>query len=156
MAVTSFNGFLRRRFLTLLARRRPAVLTLAGGGHGSPARSALRALKDQDETVPSGSPSWSAAAVGPSFLANEMAFFFSSTVRIDITDLLRNGAHRTAVHGGAVERNGFTLNGGAGLKISISDRIYLKVAGLARWFERREADDIDGEITLAAGFQLGG
>lgn len=58
--------------------------------------------------------------------------------------------------GGAVERNGLTLNGGAGLKISLSDRIYLKVAGLARWFERREADEIDGEMTLAAGFQLGG
>ena len=58
--------------------------------------------------------------------------------------------------GGAVERSGFTLNGGAGLKISISDRIYRKLAGLARWFERREADDIDGEITLAAGFRLGG
>ena len=24
------------------------------------------------------------------------------------------------------------------------------------WFESREADDIDGEVTLAAGFQLGG
>jgi hypothetical protein len=58
--------------------------------------------------------------------------------------------------GGTVEQNGFTVNGGAGLKISINDRIYLKVAGLARWFERREADDIDGEISLAAGFQLGG
>jgi hypothetical protein len=58
--------------------------------------------------------------------------------------------------GGAVEESGFTFNGGAGLKIALSERIYLKLAGLARWFESREMDDIDTELSLAAGFQLGG
>ena len=49
----------------------------------------------------------------------------------------------------------FTVHAGGGVKIDISDLVYIRPGARFRWFEEREDDEIDQEITLAVGFQWG-
>ncbi len=48
-----------------------------------------------------------------------------------------------------------TLNAGLGPVFKINDRIFLRLLTRFRWFENREDDEIDQEITLGFGFAFG-
>jgi hypothetical protein len=49
-----------------------------------------------------------------------------------------------------------TLHGGVGSKLFVKENIYLRLAGLARWYDARDGDDVDWEATLGIGYKFGG
>jgi len=49
----------------------------------------------------------------------------------------------------------FTLHAGVGLRIHLSDRVYLRPDVRARWFEKAD-NSVDYEASLGLGFRLGG
>ncbi len=48
-----------------------------------------------------------------------------------------------------------TLHAGIGVNITLSDRLGLQAGYRFRWFDKRNTDEIDGEITVGLGFRLG-
>jgi hypothetical protein len=49
----------------------------------------------------------------------------------------------------------FTLNAGIGPVFRINDRWFLRLLNRYRWFEKREDDEVDQEITLGVGYVFG-
>jgi len=52
--------------------------------------------------------------------------------------------------------NSFTLNAGMGPVIRITDRTFVRLLNRFRWYEKREEDNVDRELTLGFGFLFGG
>src|SRR5262245_50067616 len=50
----------------------------------------------------------------------------------------------------------FTINAGLGARIMLGKTVFLMPAAKWRWFEQREDEPIDSELTLGVGFILGG
>ena len=55
-----------------------------------------------------------------------------------------------------LEDDSFMLHMGFGTKFHIGDRTYIRLATRWRWFENREEDDLDKEVTIALGIKFGG
>lgn len=49
---------------------------------------------------------------------------------------------------------GLTLHVGTGLKFQLDRRVYLRVETLLRWYQEREGDDIDKEVTFGLGLKF--
>jgi hypothetical protein len=54
-----------------------------------------------------------------------------------------------------LEDDSFTAHAILGPVLKLSDRVFLRLATRFRWFEGREDDEVDREITLGVGFVLG-
>ena len=55
-----------------------------------------------------------------------------------------------------LDDDSFTLNAGLGARIMLGKTFFLMPAAKCRWFEQREDEPIDTEVTLGFGFVLGG
>ena len=54
-----------------------------------------------------------------------------------------------------IEDNSLTVQAGADVTITLSERVYLRPGVRARWLEQRDNDAIDTEVFLGLGFTLG-
>lgn len=52
--------------------------------------------------------------------------------------------------------NSFTLHAGAGVRIDLSELIYLRPVVLTRWYAARDTDKWDPEYSVSIGFKFGG
>ena len=57
---------------------------------------------------------------------------------------------------GSLDNDTFTFHGGIGAKWDLGDRFYLRLDGRFRWFENRNRDETDNEITFGVGWKFGG
>ena len=55
-----------------------------------------------------------------------------------------------------VDDDSFTFHVGFGFKWDMTDSFYLRLASRFRWFENRNDDEIDREITFGVGWKFGG
>lgn len=55
-----------------------------------------------------------------------------------------------------LSENSFTLHGGAGVRIDLSDLIYIRPVVQARWFAARDSSKWDPEYSVSLGFKFGG
>ena len=53
-----------------------------------------------------------------------------------------------------LEDHSFTFHFGAGFKYDLKDNVYLRLASRLRYFEQREEDDLDQEVTIGVGWKL--
>ncbi len=57
---------------------------------------------------------------------------------------------------GGLDDDSFTFHFGFGFKWDMTDNFYLRLASRLRWFENRNDDEIDREITFGVGWKFGG
>ncbi len=55
-----------------------------------------------------------------------------------------------------LDDDSFTFHGGIGCKWDLGDSFYLRLDGRLRFFENREDDETDSEITFGVGWKFGG
>jgi opacity protein-like surface antigen len=55
-----------------------------------------------------------------------------------------------------LDDDSFTFHFGFGFKWDMTDNFYLRLASRFRWFENRDEDEIDQEITFGVGWKFGG
>jgi hypothetical protein len=69
---------------------------------------------------------------------------------------LTDTATMTTIEFEDIEEDSFTAHAGIGPIIRLHKKVFLRLLSRFRWFEAREEDEVDREITLGIGFPLGG